>query len=75
MIAEEMVGAILNDIARVSDHPGLVMEQHINFTSVCYHHFLPFFGTSAAAPHAAAIARADSAGATGLDASASADGH
>jgi GTP cyclohydrolase I len=39
------VAAILNDIARVRDHPGLVMEQGINFTSICYHHFLPFFGT------------------------------
>lgn len=36
---------ILNDIARVRKHPGLVLEQGINFTSVCYHHFLPFFGT------------------------------
>src|SRR5947209_5114069 len=39
------VAAILNDIARVRRHPGLVLEQGINFTSVCYHHFLPFFGT------------------------------
>src|SRR5438132_12495536 len=39
------VDAILNDIARVRGHPGLVLEQGINFTSVCYHHFLPFFGT------------------------------
>jgi GTP cyclohydrolase I len=39
------IDSILNDIARVSDYPGLVMEQKINFTSVCYHHFLPFFGT------------------------------
>jgi GTP cyclohydrolase I len=39
------VNAILNDIAHVRDHPGLVMEQGINFTSICYHHFLPFFGT------------------------------
>jgi GTP cyclohydrolase IA len=39
------VGAILNDIAKVRDHPGLVLEQGINFTSICYHHFLPFFGT------------------------------
>jgi GTP cyclohydrolase I len=39
------LSAILNDIAHVRDHPGLVMEQGINFTSVCYHHFLPFFGT------------------------------
>jgi GTP cyclohydrolase IA len=36
---------ILNDIARVHDYPGIVLEQGINFTSVCYHHFLPFFGT------------------------------
>jgi GTP cyclohydrolase I len=36
---------ILNDIARVRKHPGLVLEQSINFTSICYHHFLPFFGT------------------------------
>jgi GTP cyclohydrolase IA len=39
------IPAILNDIARVRDYPGIVMEQRINFTSVCYHHFLPFFGT------------------------------
>ena len=39
------VPEILNDIARVRDYPGLVLEQGINFTSVCYHHFLPFFGT------------------------------
>jgi GTP cyclohydrolase I len=39
------IGAILNDVARVRDYPGLVFEQRINFTSLCYHHFLPFFGT------------------------------
>src|ERR671925_1816342 len=39
------IPAILNDIARVRSHPGLVLEQGINFTSICYHHFLPFFGT------------------------------
>jgi GTP cyclohydrolase I len=39
------IGAILNDIARVRKHPGLVLERGINFTSICYHHFLPFFGT------------------------------
>jgi GTP cyclohydrolase I len=39
------VNAILNDIARVQDYPGIVLEQGINFTSICYHHFLPFFGT------------------------------
>jgi GTP cyclohydrolase I len=39
------IPAILNDIARVRDYPGLVLEQGINFTSICYHHFLPFFGT------------------------------
>src|SRR5919197_3689833 len=39
------IPAILNDIAKVRDHPGLVLEQGINFTSICYHHFLPFFGT------------------------------
>jgi len=39
------IAAILNDIARVRNHPGLVLEQGINFTSLCYHHFLPFFGT------------------------------
>src|SRR5918995_781880 len=39
------IPAILNDIARVQDYPGLVLEQGINFTSICYHHFLPFFGT------------------------------
>ena len=39
------LSAILNDIARVRQHPGLVLEQGIRFTSICYHHFLPFFGT------------------------------
>src|SRR5207245_8776696 len=39
------VATILNDIAHVRKHPGLVLEQRINFTSICYHHFLPFFGT------------------------------
>jgi GTP cyclohydrolase IA len=39
------IPAILNDIAHVRKHPGLVLEQGINFTSLCYHHFLPFFGT------------------------------
>ena len=39
------IPAILNDIARVRKHPGLVLEQGINFTSICYHHFLPFLGT------------------------------
>lgn len=39
------IPAILNDIARVHKHPGLVLEQRINFISMCYHHFLPFFGT------------------------------
>jgi GTP cyclohydrolase I len=38
------VPAILNDIARVRKHPGLILEQGINFTSICYHHFLPFYG-------------------------------
>src|SRR5207248_8747998 len=42
---EADIPAILNDIARVREHPGLVLEQGINFTSICYHHFLPFFGT------------------------------
>jgi GTP cyclohydrolase I len=39
------IPAILNDIARVQDYPGMVLEQGINFTSICYHHFLPFYGT------------------------------
>jgi GTP cyclohydrolase I len=39
------IDAILNDISHVRDYPGLVLEQWINFTSLCYHHFLPFFGT------------------------------
>ncbi len=42
---EKSPAAILNEIAHVHDHPGLVLEQGINFTSLCYHHFLPFFGT------------------------------
>ena len=41
------IPAILNDIAHVRKHPGLVLEQGINFTSVCYHHFLPFFHVAA----------------------------
>jgi GTP cyclohydrolase IA len=36
---------ILNEIARVREHAGIVIEQGINFTSLCYHHFLPFYGT------------------------------
>jgi GTP cyclohydrolase I len=36
--------AILNEIARVREHAGLVIERDIQFTSMCYHHFLPFFG-------------------------------
>ena len=39
------IPAILNDIAHVREHPGLVLEQGIHFTSLCYHHFLPFHGT------------------------------
>src|ERR671934_2297664 len=39
------IPAILNDSARVREHPGIVLEQGINFTSICYHHFLPCFGT------------------------------
>src|SRR5438067_1888292 len=39
------IPAILNDIAHVEKHSGLVLEREINFTSICYHHFLPFFGT------------------------------
>ncbi len=39
------IGAILNDVARARDYPGLVLERGINFTSICYHHFLPFYGT------------------------------
>src|SRR5919109_452187 len=39
------IDAILNDIAGVRDYPGIVLEQAIQFTSICYHHFLPFFGT------------------------------
>jgi GTP cyclohydrolase I len=39
------IPAILNDIAHVRGYPGLVLEQGINFTSICYHHFLPFYGT------------------------------
>jgi GTP cyclohydrolase I len=39
------IDAILNDIARVDSYPGIVLEQNIRFTSICYHHFLPYFGT------------------------------
>ena len=36
---------ILNETARVEEYEGLVIETNINFTSICPHHFLPFFGT------------------------------
>ena len=36
---------ILNDVVHVQDYNGLVIEQNIQFTSICGHHFLPFFGT------------------------------
>jgi len=39
------IPALLNEIARVQKHSGLILERAINFTSICYHHFLPFFGT------------------------------
>jgi GTP cyclohydrolase IA len=36
---------ILNDVVHVKDYNGLVIEKKIQFTSICGHHFLPFFGT------------------------------
>lgn len=36
---------ILNDVLHVKDYAGIVMEKNIQFTSICGHHFLPFFGT------------------------------
>jgi GTP cyclohydrolase I len=35
----------LNEIVRVREHPGLIIEQDVTYTSICYHHFLPFHGT------------------------------
>lgn len=35
----------LNEIEHVREYPGLVVERGITFTSICYHHFLPFGGT------------------------------
>ena len=35
---------ILNVIREVDGDAGLVIQQDINFYSMCYHHFLPFFG-------------------------------
>lgn len=37
--------SLLNEIARIREHQGIVIERAINFTSICYHHFLPFYGT------------------------------
>jgi len=36
---------ILNDVIHVQDYNGLVIEKDIRFTSICGHHFLPFFGS------------------------------
>ena len=36
---------ILNETIRVKDYYGIVIEKEIQFTSICGHHFLPFFGT------------------------------
>jgi GTP cyclohydrolase I len=36
---------ILNDVVHVQDYFGIVIEKDIQFTSICGHHFLPFFGT------------------------------
>jgi GTP cyclohydrolase I len=36
---------ILNDVVHVKDYAGLVIETNIQFTSICGHHFLPFFGS------------------------------
>jgi GTP cyclohydrolase I len=37
-------GMVLNEVERVHDYHGLVVERAISFTSFCCHHFLPFFG-------------------------------
>jgi GTP cyclohydrolase I len=37
-------GAILNEVERVEGYNGVVVERDIDFTSICGHHFLPFFG-------------------------------
>ncbi len=35
---------ILNEIERVKEYNGLVVERDIDFTSICGHHFLLFYG-------------------------------
>jgi GTP cyclohydrolase IA len=37
--------SILNEVERVTDYQGLVTVTGIDFTSLCGHHFLPFYGT------------------------------
>jgi len=36
---------VLNEVERVSNYKGTVVSRDIDFTSICGHHFLPFFGT------------------------------
>jgi GTP cyclohydrolase IA len=36
---------ILNEVEKVKNYSGLVVEREIQFTSICGHHFLPFFGS------------------------------
>ena len=36
---------ILNEVERVESYSGVVVERDIQFTSLCGHHFLPFYGT------------------------------
>jgi GTP cyclohydrolase I len=36
---------ILNEVVKVENYEGLVLEKDIQFTSICGHHFLPFFGS------------------------------
>ena len=36
---------ILNEVEQVEEYSGVVVERGIQFTSLCGHHFLPFYGT------------------------------
>ncbi|MGV8151266.1 MAG: GTP cyclohydrolase I [Candidatus Woesearchaeota archaeon] len=36
---------ILNNVVHVENYNGVVIENGIRFTSICGHHFLPFFGS------------------------------
>ena len=42
---EQDPSKILNEVEKVENYNGLVTQENIQFTSICGHHFLPFFGT------------------------------